>query len=359
MKSDYSFNFVAQALLQECHHVRPSLIKATTYCFCVSAAFVGALYVLVPAKVRRLDRDDPLQIKWRTFATGSVCMSAIVAYSYTFCIPNHSNSSNDYYETTIDGTDPVLVRTGFAVRPVWNLFGTLFHSMILYIGPIAVILMQAKLMAQASQQPRTSSSSPSPTTSAATQDTPVPISVYLEALQAVLFPPRIVPLSERQQEVERWISLRSKVIAPIFEEIVFRGCMVPALVATQQIHPWAVAWLAPVFFGLAHCHHAALKIHQGEQLSRVIISTVFQFLYTSLFGAYAAHAFLRSRSIVAVCLAHSFCNTMGLPSLYFFNNKDTPLYQYRMVLLKAHLIGVVLFALGFPTDTFLPLPNNS
>ena len=198
-----------------------------------------------------------------------------------------------------------------------------------------LILVRAKLVAQSTQTPTT----------------------YFQALQAVLFPPpRFVP-TEAQRTAERWKALRNKVIAPILEEVAFRGCMVPVLTATGLFHPWTIAWVAPVFFGLAHCHHATLRLHQGEPLSRVLVTTTFQFLYTSLFGAYAAHAFLRSRSLVAVVLSHSFCNTMGLPSLYFLD-KTTPLYRYRIVLMMAHFLGIAMFVWGFTTATFLPLPEK-
>jgi prenyl protein peptidase len=43
---------------------------------------------------------------------------------------------------------------------------------------------------------------------------------------------------------------------------------------------------------------------------------VFQFAYTSLFGFFAAFVFLRNKNILALILAHSFCNWMGLPRFW-------------------------------------------
>ncbi|NWI13012.1 FACE2 protease, partial [Crypturellus soui] len=49
----------------------------------------------------------------------------------------------------------------------------------------------------------------------------------------------------------RW--LRNQVVAPLTEELVFRGCMVPVLLPCTGA---ARALLAgPLFFGLAHFHH--------------------------------------------------------------------------------------------------------
>lgn len=47
-----------------------------------------------------------------------------------------------------------------------------------------------------------------------------------------------------------------------------------------------------------------------------VMRTVLQFSYTSLFGFYAAFLFLRTGSLPAVILAHSFCNWMGLPRFW-------------------------------------------
>ena len=39
-----------------------------------------------------------------------------------------------------------------------------------------------------------------------------------------------------------------------------------------------------------------------------------QFTYTSLFGAYSSYLFLRTGLIYGPLVAHSFCNSMGLPN---------------------------------------------
>ena len=161
-----------------------------------------------------------------------------------------------------------------------------------------------------------------------------------------------------QRTREIWIALRNKVIAPIFEEIAFRGCMIPPLFATGQFQPGTVVWIAPVFFGLAHAHHAILRLQQGEAIVQVVLVTIFQFLYTTLFGVYAGHAFLRCRSVIAVILSHSFCNSMGLPSLQFLSSSSA-LYPYRVVLMVAHLMGIVAFVWGLRTQVFLPFLDRS
>lgn len=329
---DQILSFGIVALTKECHHRRPSLFLAASFCGSIASAFVLSLYALVPFRVRRLDRDDPVQIQWRTFATVTVCLGSILVYPFCFCSANDSNTTA--MESLAEHLNPpVLERTGIYVPnlPLWHHIGGLAHVMALYLGPVVLILVQARVVAQ---KARTSTT-------------------YLRALQSVIFSsPRLIA-TEEQRIAERWVTARNKVIAPVLEEVAFRGCMVPALVATATMSQRMVALVAPVFFGLAHIHHAVLKLQQGDPLPKVFLMTTFQFLYTSLFGAYSAYAFLRSRSLVAVILSHSFCNTMGLPSFYFLY-KTNPLYRYRFLLMTAHLLGMTVFAWGFTTTLFLP-----
>jgi prenyl protein peptidase len=48
--------------------------------------------------------------------------------------------------------------------------------------------------------------------------------------------------------------LRNLVIAPITEELVFRGCMVPLLLPHLG-YGYQLSWITPLFFGVAHLHH--------------------------------------------------------------------------------------------------------
>lgn len=52
---------------------------------------------------------------------------------------------------------------------------------------------------------------------------------------------------------ESLICLRNYIVAPVTEEFVFRGCMVPLL--RDQFSPISTVLLTPVFFGVAHFHH--------------------------------------------------------------------------------------------------------
>ncbi|PRD23918.1 UNVERIFIED_CONTAM: CAAX prenyl protease 2 [Trichonephila clavipes] len=82
--------------------------------------------------------------------------------------------------------------------------------------------------------------------------------------------------------------LRNHVVAPFFEEFTFRACMLPILVPCFGYKNSVI--LCPFFFGI-----------------------VFQFAYTTVFGAYSTYLFLRTGHVAAPVIVHAFCNHMGFP----------------------------------------------
>jgi len=50
-------------------------------------------------------------------------------------------------------------------------------------------------------------------------------------------------------------------------------------------------------------------------LKLVVVGSVAQFAYTSIFGWYAAFIMLRTGSVWPAVAVHAFCNTMGVPEL--------------------------------------------
>eukprot|EP00541_Cyclophora_tenuis_P019401 CAMPEP_0116540956 /NCGR_PEP_ID=MMETSP0397-20121206/226_1 /TAXON_ID=216820 /ORGANISM="Cyclophora tenuis, Strain ECT3854" /LENGTH=95 /DNA_ID=CAMNT_0004064867 /DNA_START=232 /DNA_END=519 /DNA_ORIENTATION=+ len=82
-------------------------------------------------------------------------------------------------------------------------------------------------------------------------------------------------------------------------------------------------------------------------MGRLVVMTMFQFTYTTLFGAYAAYAYIRTASLPAIIVCHAFCNYMGLPNLAVFQQQ---MYRnYRWILVIAYGAGIIGFILGFST----------
>lgn len=79
-----------------------------------------------------------------------------------------------------------------------------------------------------------------------------------------------------------------------------------------------IIFLTPLYFGIAHVHHLyEFRItHPDTPFVLAILRSAFQFTYTSLFGFFAAFAFVRTGNVYSIILVHSFCNWMGLPRFW-------------------------------------------
>ncbi|KAK0565958.1 CAAX prenyl protease [Tilletia horrida] len=112
--------------------------------------------------------------------------------------------------------------------------------------------------------------------------------------------------------------LRNYLVGPLTEEIVFRACILNLHHASGSSNTVKI-FVTPLYFGVAHMHHAWETYVKGgrtrQALVRGVLQSVFQFGYTTLFGWYANFVFLRTNSILAPIICHSFCNMMGLPDI--------------------------------------------
>ncbi len=126
------------------------------------------------------------------------------------------------------------------------------------------------------------------------------------------------------------MTLRNLIVAPVTEEIVFRGCIYallrPALGGARAV------LVSPLFFGVAHLHH----LWQGQALA----PTLFQFAYTTVFGWLTTFYLHRTGSVAGPIAAHIFCNYMGM-----FDAEEAFQGKHRAVLIPAYVAGLVGFAL--------------
>ncbi|KAM0787853.1 hypothetical protein ACM66B_003906 [Microbotryomycetes sp. NB124-2] len=112
--------------------------------------------------------------------------------------------------------------------------------------------------------------------------------------------------------------LRNFVWGPLTEEVLFRSCII-TLSALAGVSRPKLVFLTPLYFGLAHAHHAYEAYVQGDKTARALklslLQTGFQLAYTTVFGWYASFLFMRTGSVIPPVLSHTFCNVMGLPPL--------------------------------------------
>ncbi|CAO1621905.1 unnamed protein product [Sympodiomycopsis kandeliae] len=157
---------------------------------------------------------------------------------------------------------------------------------------------------------------------------------------------------------KKWLSswwnlygLRNFIIGPTTEEIIWRS----SILSVHHFAGYHRSWLifgTPLYFGIAHLHHAwetynTKKVEAGNTKSTAIkiaiLQSGFQFTYTTLFGWYANFLFLRTGSIVPPLLSHVFCNIMGFPNpghaIQYFPDKRWHIYG-------TYLLGIVGFCCG-------------
>jgi prenyl protein peptidase len=117
--------------------------------------------------------------------------------------------------------------------------------------------------------------------------------------------------------------------------------MLPLLVG--PLSPETAVLVAPLFFGVAHLHHAVERVRKGQAVAAAVAVSLFQMVYTTLFGAYSAFLFLRTGHLAAPVLTHSLCNFMGFPDVGEIFRRPTT--GERAGLAAAYVMGAVSFAL--------------
>ena len=93
-----------------------------------------------------------------------------------------------------------------------------------------------------------------------------------------------------------------------------------------KISPGRIVFLVPLYFGIAHVHHfyEFRLTHPDASVALTLLRSLFQLSYTTIFGWYATFLYLRTGSVLAVIVVHSFCNYCGLPRLW--GRLEIPVY---------------------------------
>ncbi|KZO94259.1 Abi-domain-containing protein, partial [Calocera viscosa TUFC12733] len=147
----------------------------------------------------------------------------------------------------------------------------------------------------------------------------------------------------QHESFRSWLGLRNYLVAPITEEAVFRSCCLAVAGLAGQSFAYKV-WATPLYFGIAHLHHGWETYNQlgrdKPALQRALLTTLAQFTYTGLFGAFASFLTVRTNSVLPALASHIFCNFMGLPSIPF-EHETHPKTKYLVY--AVHLAGIVAF----------------
>ncbi|XP_037937199.1 CAAX prenyl protease 2-like [Teleopsis dalmanni] len=266
-------------------HISPW--TSVSCCFGLSLIYVASLYVWN----NKHNRDHPTTVKKR-FCSVFVVMLIAPVFVYAF-------SSNELLEEV-----NFLQILGIRLAGLWQAIVVPFLlTLLLFLGPICVQMQNETLR------------------------------IFID-------------LNYWKSNVSNLIWWRNHVVAPLSEEFVYRGCMMPLIL--QSFTPMQAVFITPLFFGTAHVHHIGERLGLGMELKTAILISVFQLTYTTVFGFYSAYLFARTGHIVAPFLVHAFCNHMGVPDLQ-------DLWQQhvfkRVILIIIYLVGFFGWCILLPIAT--------
>lgn len=125
--------------------------------------------------------------------------------------------------------------------------------------------------------------------------------------------------TDLKEELFNIWGFRNYVFAPITEELVYTSMLVNIYAAMYPAQSPAklktVIWKTPLFFGVAHLHHAYELQQQGiASFFTIFFNSVIQIAYTTLFGSLTNYTFLQTGGNLWACVAlHAACNYLGFP----------------------------------------------
>lgn len=324
--------------------------EAVGLCLIMSVAYVGCLYVL-PHSIRCLPRDNILHIKARSFAVVVTSALCVALFGSIVSLRSSSVVCGQQWPTWLWllGVRAELSMMSSNVGGVW---GWLFLYMVcplllistLYLGVLVAVFLLAVTLAQHQRGRRgfyavgelrsgtrvTGTSSGNLSTAEFLRDGLFPaVQGKLYGIIAPVDSWWVVESSRSGarskssiggngtfiggggvgrvftvRPEERWVALRNLMFGPVFEEIVFRGCMIPLLLycgdsstlnssastfrdmgngymdglTHQDVERWSmrsVVFLSPVIFGVAHVHHFFERYGHGVPLIQNLVGGEF------------------------------------------------------------------------------------
>ena len=268
-------------------------LRALTYCILVSILYVLSIYIGVP----NLPRDFPSVVRARMRNAILYTIMVMLVINYDLYDPKTSNCPT-FLE--LIGISSYRI-TAAALLP-------LLLTVILFLGPIVQYTMEGCNI----------------------------LSPYF------------------WMDKDKMLTFRTLVIAPVTEEVVYRGCMFPLLHSAFGV---SAIVICPLIFGLAHLHHFFEWFKDEDNfinfqiaiatLKNTILGVIIQALMTFVFGVYSTFLLWRTCNIISPIICHAFCNGMGPPPIQ--NISST---KGSSCIIATYIIGLVMFIF-----LLLPLTN--
>lgn len=283
---------------------------------CLSLSYVVALYLSTDRPVSQKQRNDPQIICQRMkYIVYMCCISIAILPLILSQVINRDLSYTDLILQI--GMIP-----GYHFNGTWNLTRWIYNNIrsvtlicVLYMGPIIDLILYYILYAG-----------------------------YKEILYDFV-----------GNFNDIW-GIRNHIFAPITEELVFTGMLLTCQMSllNASLKTW---WdllrfiVEPSFcFGIAHIHHAweMIQDEEGYSMAHILIITMFQALYTTIFGALSNYIYLVTGGNLWSCiLLHGICNLLGFPGgSELANNIRSPMKRrlWNRLYISLLIIGLTCFS---------------
>lgn len=320
-----------------------SLLRATAYSLLVSTGYVGVLYLKKSARPSSTtNRNDRAVITTRLIFISIYTLVSIfllvpgiltwIEHAY----PNYLISFSSLrvfwgwpVHNTKDENDIILSYFEVALYLIFDVLKALLLTSVLFIGPLTDYFYFDRVGPN-SQEYNNSSGPLSETT------------INKKRLLSFASPKTVY--TEIVSGLSTLVGVRNFVIGPLTEEFVYRSCVLAfhlSAINSSHVSSTYMIFVTPLYFGVAHLHHAyEMYLESRYPLQVIGFISLFQLLFTSVFGWYASFLFLRFGSVWPPVFVHAFCNAVGPPTFNQVGNGKVDTWIYRGLLVA----GLVAFS---------------
>lgn len=97
---------------------------------------------------------------------------------------------------------------------------------------------------------------------------------------------------------------KNLVVAPLFEEFIYRVCMINLMVESDSLSEWNSVLIVPFFFAISHLHHE-IFVDAEKNVMQLLAKCTFRITYTQIFGIYSGLVYIKTGSIWPAIFLHS------------------------------------------------------
>ena len=146
------------------------------------------------------------------------------------------------------------------------------------------------------------------------------------------------------------LALKNLVFAPLFEEFIYRVCLINLCIESKALSETEAVLIMPMFFAFSHLHHVIMQRREpGFSYKKALLMALFKLMYTQVFGIYSGFVYVWTGSIWPAFALHAHCNFFGFPSFQNFFERDY-LMTDRAIAGVLYVVGSIVFLWYFPSS---------